>query len=110
MSPTDLAVPKVKRVESKNKTDNHNAAKRAKRVAEKTKKKYERLRRMTTEYMYEQDRLREEAKRQKELEAAETKEALKLERKNKKVLDEMLRKRNDPTINAKSNGKCKERS
>ena len=44
MSPSDVTVPKVKRIESKNKTDNHNAAKRAKRAAEKTKKKYERLR------------------------------------------------------------------
>ena len=103
MSPTDVS--KVKRVESKNKTDNHNAAKRAKRVEEKKKKKYERLCRMTTEYMYEQDRLLEEAKRQKELEAVEAKEALKLARKKRRLFMQQQRRHADPSILAKSHAK-----
>ena len=106
MSPSDVTVPKVKRIESKNKTDNHNAAKRAKRAAEKTKKKYERLRFTSTNaYKVDRNRLLEETKRQKELEAVEVKEALTLARKKRRLFMLQQRRDADPSIVAKFNAK-----
>ena len=109
MSPSDVTVPKVKRIESKNKTDNRNAAKRAKRAkraAEKTKKKNERLRFTSTNaYRIDRNRLIEETKRQKELEAVEVKEALTLARKKRRLFMLQQRRDADPSIVAKFNAK-----
>ena len=109
MSPSDVTVPKVKRIESKNKTDNRNAAKRAKRAkraAEKTKKKNERLRFTSTNaYRIDRNRLIEETKRQKELEAVEVKEALTLAQKKRRLFMLQQRRDADPSIVAKFNAK-----
>ena len=128
MSPSDVTVPKVKKIESKNKTDNHkvakkakravkqiesknktdnhNAAKKAKRAAEKKKKKYERLRFTSTNaYRIDRNRLLEETKRQKELEAVEVKEALTLARKKRRLFMLQQRRDADPSIVAKFNAK-----
>ena len=114
MSPSVVALPKVKRIDSKVRKDNRNAAKRAKRATKKKEEERERNRLAWEAKVKEYDddpkyikrkRLEEEAIRQKALEAAEAKETLTFERKKRRLFTQQQRRNADATILQKSNAK-----